>query len=53
MSKTELLHEAAALKCRLEQTASPVVFCHNDALLANIVYQQEKDQVWECSTQLQ
>jgi hypothetical protein len=45
LSKTELLAEAAQLKERLGSAASPVVFSHNDALLANIVYQQEKEQV--------
>lgn len=43
--KTELLAEAANLKERLRKAASPVVFCHNDALLANIVYQQKEDRV--------
>jgi len=45
LSKTELLAEAAQLQERLGNAASPVVFSHNDALLANIVYQQEKEQV--------
>jgi len=48
LSKTDLLAEAALLKERLGNAASPVVFCHNDALLANIVYQQEKEQVGHC-----
>ena len=45
LSRTELMAEAAALKNRLAGTASPVVFCHNDALLANIVYQPENQKV--------
>jgi thiamine kinase-like enzyme len=44
-TKAELLREAAALQLRLENAASPVVFCHNDALLANIVYQPESEKV--------
>ncbi len=46
LSKTELLAEAAQLQERLGNAASPVVFSHNDALLANIVFQQEKEQAW-------
>lgn len=37
MTKEELLHEAQYLQTMLKTSSSPVVFCHNDALLGNIV----------------
>ena len=37
LSKQQLLSEAHHLESLLQHTSSPVVFCHNDALLGNIV----------------
>jgi thiamine kinase-like enzyme len=45
LSQPDLLAEAACLKSRLAGADCPLVFCHNDALLANIVHQQDKDRV--------
>jgi len=43
MNKDQLKSELKSLKSLLEGTSSPIVFCHNDALLGNIVLQNEKD----------
>ena len=40
MTKDQLKVELNMLKDLLENCSSPVVFCHNDALLANIVVQK-------------
>ena len=44
-SREELYQEASLLRSHLETTSSPVVFCHNDALLANIVIQPTNNEV--------
>ncbi|XP_052270800.1 ethanolamine kinase 1-like isoform X3 [Dreissena polymorpha] len=41
-SKGELREELAMLQSHLEVLDSPVVFCHNDLLLKNILYDQDK-----------
>ena len=45
MTKDQLRAEMSMLRDLLENCSSPVVFCHNDALLANIVVQKETDMV--------
>lgn len=45
-SKDELRKELDALKEHLESLNSPVVFCHNDLLLKNIIYNKEKGCVY-------
>merc|ERR1719309_1835047 len=42
LTKPQLREEAAKLKALLPSCCSPVVFCHNDALLANIVLDGDK-----------
>ncbi|KAI0228098.1 Ethanolamine kinase 1 [Lamellibrachia satsuma] len=42
-SKLQLRRELEQLQQHLESIKSPVVFCHNDLLLANIVYNDKKD----------
>lgn len=42
LTKAELRSEAAELECLLSTCSSPTVFCHNDALLANVVVQDDK-----------
>lgn len=44
-SHSSLLHEYQTLKDSLSKIDSPVVFCHNDLLLTNILYNQERNQV--------
>ena len=44
-TREELRQEANLLRSHLETTSSPVVFCHNDALLANIVIQPNNNEV--------
>ncbi|KAI0236355.1 Ethanolamine kinase 1, partial [Lamellibrachia satsuma] len=41
-SKLQLRRELEELQRHLESIKSPVVFCHNDLLLANIVYNDKK-----------
>jgi ethanolamine kinase len=41
LSKAKLLEEAAKLKEVLEKHDCPVVFCHNDMLCKNIVFNKE------------
>ena len=43
--RAELQAEAAWLQARLETATCPVVFCHNDALLDNIVLQHNNNSV--------
>ena len=43
LSPKDLQAELTGLRRLLETAASPVVFCHNDALLANIVIRQQPD----------
>jgi len=45
MTKEELRMEVSKLKSMLENCSSPVVFCHNDALLANCVVQKDLNKV--------
>jgi ethanolamine kinase len=40
--KNKLEEEYAVLKAELCSLGSPVVFCHNDLLLANIIYNTKK-----------
>ncbi|XP_011501489.1 PREDICTED: ethanolamine kinase 1 [Ceratosolen solmsi marchali] len=40
-----LVYEYKILKDNLSQLASPVVFCHNDLLLTNILYNQKENKV--------
>ena len=44
-TREELRQEASLLRAHLESSASPVVFCHNDALLANIVILPNNNEV--------
>ncbi|KAH9383414.1 hypothetical protein HPB48_024656 [Haemaphysalis longicornis] len=44
-SKGELEREVSLLEAHLSGLGSPVVFCHNDLLVKNIIYQQELDRV--------
>lgn len=41
-SKENLQNEFHWLQSELEKLKSPVVFCHNDLLLANVIYNAEK-----------
>jgi len=41
-SKSELFAEFANLEASLKQLKSPIVFCHNDLLLGNVVYNEAK-----------
>jgi ethanolamine kinase len=43
--KNKLEEEFAELKVQLSSVGSPVVFCHNDLLLANIIYNAKKNTV--------
>jgi len=45
MTKDQLKMEVSQLRSMLESCSSPVVFCHNDALLANCVVQKEAEKV--------
>jgi len=45
MTKDQLKMEVNRLRSMLENCSSPVVFCHNDALLANCVVQKEAEKV--------
>jgi len=45
MTKDQLKMEVSQLRSLLENCSSPVVFCHNDALLANCVVQKESEKV--------
>jgi Predicted choline kinase involved in LPS biosynthesis len=40
--KCKLEEEYAMLKRELSSLGSPVVFCHNDLLLANVIYNSKK-----------
>ncbi|XP_014212570.1 ethanolamine kinase 1 [Copidosoma floridanum] len=42
---SSLLHEYQTLKENLSRMDSPVVFCHNDLLLTNILYNQKENKV--------
>ena len=44
--KHVLKKELEDLWNHLEALKSPVVFCHNDLLLKNIIYSEEKGKVW-------
>lgn len=44
-SKCELEREVSLLEAHLSGLGSPVVFCHNDLLVKNIIYQEEQDRV--------
>jgi thiamine kinase-like enzyme len=41
--KNKLEEEYAKLKAELSSVGSPIVFCHNDLLLANIIYNTKKN----------
>jgi ethanolamine kinase len=43
--KSKLEEEYAVLKAELCSVGSPVVFCHNDLLLANAIYNARKNTV--------
>ena len=43
--KSKLEEEHASLKRELSALGSPVVFCHNDLLLANVIYNSKKKTV--------
>ena len=43
--KESLIAEVETLETHLKQLSSPVVFCHNDLLLKNIIYNTEKKNV--------
>jgi len=43
LTKEQMRAEMAGLRKMLDSCTSPVVFCHNDALLGNIVVKREKD----------
>jgi ethanolamine kinase len=43
--KSRLEEEYALLKTELSSVGSPIVFCHNDLLLANVIYNAEKNSV--------
>lgn len=40
-----LLHEYQTLKENLSKLNSPIVFCHNDLLLGNILHKREEKKV--------
>jgi len=42
LTKNQLKQEVANLKERLASTKSPIVFCHNDAMPANMVLKEDK-----------
>lgn len=44
-SKPQLEREVRILEDHLSELGSPVVFCHNDLLVKNIVYQETEDKV--------
>ncbi|XP_065344692.1 ethanolamine kinase [Cloeon dipterum] len=44
-SKSDLSKEFASLEENLKQLNSPVVFCHNDLLLGNVVYNEKRNSV--------
>ncbi|XP_064480770.1 ethanolamine kinase 1-like [Ornithodoros turicata] len=44
-NKSELEQEVKLLEDHLSQLGSPVVFCHNDLLLKNFIYQEKEDKV--------
>ncbi|CAN8027066.1 unnamed protein product [Ixodes persulcatus] len=44
-SKLELELEVRILEEHLSELGSPVVFCHNDLLVKNIIYQETEDKV--------
>ncbi|XP_042903874.1 ethanolamine kinase 1 [Parasteatoda tepidariorum] len=44
-SKEVLEEEVSSLKEHLMTLGSPVVFCHNDLLLKNVIFNEEKDEV--------
>lgn len=44
-SKAELEKEVSLLEEHLSGLGSPVVFCHNDLLVKNIIYQEKQDRV--------
>jgi len=44
--KHVLRAELELLRSQLESLNSPTVFCHNDLLLKNIIYNKEKGRYW-------
>ena len=44
-SKDELIAEFASLEKQLKLLDSPIVFCHNDLLLGNIVHNEAKKSI--------
>ncbi|ESO97520.1 hypothetical protein LOTGIDRAFT_228190 [Lottia gigantea] len=44
-SQEKLFLEVAEIKSHLEALKSPIVFCHNDLLLNNIIYDKKADKV--------
>lgn len=44
-SLEELYKDFNVLYNHLKQTQSPVVFCHNDLLLGNVIYTEEEQKV--------
>jgi len=42
-TKEQLLKELALVQEKVQEMQSPVVFCHNDLLVKNLVYDKEKD----------
>lgn len=42
---SELQEELDFLESELSQLGSPIVFCHNDALLANVIYNKKENDV--------
>ena len=42
MSKLQMRRELEMLQRELESVGSPVFFCHNDLIPANIVYDEKK-----------
>lgn len=47
MSKAELAQEINHMEAELKDCDSPIVFCHNDLLLGNIVYDEALGKVHE------
>lgn len=43
--KNVLRNDVLELKQALQYVESPIVFCHNDLLLANVIYSEEKHSV--------
>lgn len=51
MNKVKLREEMSMIKSALGNLSSPVVFCHNDLLLGNVVLEEQSDRItfidWE------